>query len=106
MSLLAKPSVAFVGSRDHSTYGAEAARILASAVAQRAVIVSGMARGIDAIAHAAALDAGDRKSTRLNSSHGYISYAVFCLKKKNRLRRGCIVEKDAPDKQRSEPIRN
>src|SRR2546422_5167731 len=27
---------------------------------------------------------GDRKSTRLNSSHGYISYAVFCLKKKNK----------------------
>src|SRR5256884_3675209 len=26
--------------------------------------------------------ARDRKSTRLNSSHGYISYAVFCLKKK------------------------
>src|SRR2546429_9382273 len=25
---------------------------------------------------------GDRKSTRLNPSHGYISYAVFCLKKK------------------------
>src|SRR2546422_1167300 len=29
--------------------------------------------------------AGDRKSTRLNSSHGYISYAVFCLKKKKRV---------------------
>src|SRR2546429_3712408 len=28
----------------------------------------------------------DRKSTRLNSSHGYISYAVFCLKKKNKPR--------------------
>src|SRR2546422_4585441 len=28
----------------------------------------------------------DRKSTRLNSSHGYISYAVFCLKKKNNTR--------------------
>src|SRR2546429_7131824 len=28
----------------------------------------------------------DRKSTRLNSSHGYISYAVFCLKKHNDLR--------------------
>src|SRR2546422_8633113 len=28
----------------------------------------------------------DRKSTRLNSSHGYISYAVFCLKKKNTVR--------------------
>src|SRR3989449_6142820 len=30
------------------------------------------------------LGVGDRKSTRLNSSHGYISYAVFCLKKKIR----------------------
>src|SRR2546422_4561570 len=29
---------------------------------------------------------GDRKSTRLNSSHGYISYAVFCLKKKKKQR--------------------
>src|SRR3989449_4166538 len=27
----------------------------------------------------------DRKSTRLNSSHGYISYAVFCLKKKTHM---------------------
>src|SRR5687768_18114987 len=31
-------------------------------------------------------DGSDRKSTRLNSSHGYISYAVFCLKKKKRNR--------------------
>src|SRR2546422_7718855 len=31
-----------------------------------------------------ALLTGDRKSTRLNSSHGYISYAVFCLKKKKK----------------------
>src|SRR2546422_6920576 len=30
----------------------------------------------------------DRKSTRLNSSHGYISYAVFCLKKKKKQTRG------------------
>src|SRR2546422_2129945 len=29
--------------------------------------------------------AEDRKSTRLNSSHGYISYAVFCLKKKKKI---------------------
>src|SRR5687768_18278575 len=29
-------------------------------------------------------EVGDRKSTRLNSSHGYISYAVFCLKKKKK----------------------
>src|SRR2546429_6561045 len=34
----------------------------------------------------AAGDVKDRKSTRLNSSHGYISYAVFCLKKKKETR--------------------
>src|SRR2546430_12940183 len=36
------------------------------------------------IAHARLLGRTDRKSTRLNSSHSQISYAVFCLKKKNR----------------------
>src|SRR5205809_3526369 len=35
----------------------------------------------------------DRKSTRLNSSHGYISYAVFCLKKKKKKRIITIVKK-------------
>src|SRR5437879_2946277 len=35
---------------------------------------------------AAAFEAGDRKSTRLNSSHRCISYAVFCLKKKKQTR--------------------
>src|SRR2546429_2223888 len=35
-------------------------------------------------AHGPAVLARDRKSTRLNSSHGYISYAVFCLKKKKK----------------------
>src|SRR5437762_8726302 len=34
--------------------------------------------------HAAGIFRRDRKSTRLNSSHRCISYAVFCLKKKNR----------------------
>src|SRR3989449_4983051 len=32
----------------------------------------------------------DRKSTRLNSSHGYISYAVFCLKKKKTQKQASI----------------
>src|SRR2546422_2104408 len=41
-----------------------------------------------------AADALDRKSTRLNSSHGYISYAVFCLKKKKtNTRADRVVEK-------------
>src|SRR5687768_5125606 len=35
----------------------------------------------DAETNALSLARSDRKSTRLNSSHGYISYAVFCLKK-------------------------
>src|SRR2546430_3004864 len=38
---------------------------------------------LDRDRHAAAHVRGDRKSTRLNSSHSQISYAVFCLKKKN-----------------------
>src|SRR5205809_3901444 len=43
--------------------------------------------GADLLAPAAVgRSAGDRKSTRLNSSHGYISYAVFCLKKKKNWR--------------------
>src|SRR5688572_32193637 len=32
----------------------------------------------------------DRKSTRLNSSHSQISYAVFCLKKKKKKEKGCM----------------
>src|SRR2546429_1008491 len=36
-------------------------------------------------AHVVRAEGRDRKSTRLNSSHGYISYAVFCLKKKNKI---------------------
>src|SRR5207245_5292039 len=41
--------------------------------------------GVDCVLHQAAVTSveRDRKSTRLNSSHGSISYAVFCLKKKN-----------------------
>src|SRR2546429_5310647 len=41
----------------------------------RGALVVSVSKGLDP----------DRKSTRLNSSHGYISYAVFCLKKKNNL---------------------
>src|SRR5438105_5382153 len=46
----------------------------------------GAARG-DVAAGGAASRGRDRKSTRLNSSHEWISYAVFCLKKKNRNKR-------------------
>src|SRR5260221_3813780 len=42
-----------------------------------------------AVGHCSTLD---RKSTRLNSSHTVISYAVFCLKKKKKVRRLQVVE--------------
>ncbi len=59
LSLLRRPIVAVVGSRDHSPYGAEACRLVAgTAAAAGAVVASGMARGLDAVAHHAALDAG------------------------------------------------
>src|SRR5947209_15550238 len=51
-----------------------------------AIIIS--ANQVEQVAEDVALDGGfrasDRKSTRLNSSHANISYAVFCLKKKNK----------------------
>src|SRR3989449_7582819 len=47
-----------------------------------AVALHGHVAGVIAVGGALGVALGDRKSTRLNSSHGYISYAVFCLKKK------------------------
>src|SRR3712207_7815074 len=46
------------------------------------VLITGRVRADEA---RDATDKGDRKSTRLNSSHANISYAVFCLKKKKQL---------------------
>src|SRR5207249_8806879 len=44
--------------------------------------LSGRTEGVDSSATARSTTFSDRKSTRLNSSHVSISYAVFCLKKK------------------------
>src|SRR2546422_7378915 len=40
----------------------------------------------------------DRKSTRLNSSHGYISYAVFCLKKKKKKKKSYTSTNSTPQR--------
>src|SRR2546422_3367190 len=48
----------------------------------RVCLASGASRAGGAADAEDAVRPADRKSTRLNSSHGYISYAVFCLKKK------------------------
>src|SRR5699024_12419738 len=61
--------------------------------ARHLVILAGQGRGRRALARLATsaaeslrlLSSRDRKSTRLNSSHVSISYAVFCLKKKNKV---------------------
>src|SRR3712207_8048656 len=68
-------------------------RVLAAAARHRAGGAAG--RGVARAGHPAVVAAGprpahrqvpaDRKSTRLNSSHANISYAVFCLKKKKNL---------------------
>src|SRR2546422_7765280 len=55
------------------------AAVLVLSVAMAAVVVVFATQGR---AYLRADTQADRKSTRLNSSHGYISYAVFCLKKK------------------------
>jgi len=95
-SLLTRPGVAFVGSRNHTTYGAEAARILAGAVAQRAVVISGMARGIDALVHTAALDAGGGSIGVLGNGFGVI-YPAANRALYDRMRvHGCLVTEHPP----------
>ena len=96
VTLLARPCVAFVGSRDHTSYGAEAASVLAGAVAQRAVVVSGMARGIDAIAHTAALDAGGKSIGVLGNGLGVIYPAVNRALYDRMIAHGCLITEHPP----------
>ncbi len=96
ITLLTRPCVAFVGSRDHTTYGAEAARVLAAAVAPRAVVVSGMARGIDGIAHAAALDAGGGSIGVLGNGFGVIYPAANRALYERMVAHGCLITEHPP----------
>src|SRR3712207_7343562 len=58
-----------------------------------AALIGGGARGVDAerggVGGVGVGGGQDRKSTRLNSSHANISYAVFCLKKKKKKKMSC-----------------
>src|SRR5207248_5714194 len=96
-ALLARPAAGIVGSRDHSPYGAAAARLLAAAVAGAGVVVvSGMARGIDAIAHVAALDAGGASVGILGNGFGVIYPAVNRVLYERMVARGCLVSELPP----------
>src|SRR5947209_11393880 len=60
-------------------------RSLGANARERGVQLLGAGAHVDReVARVHALDGEDRKSTRLNSSHANISYAVFCLKKKKK----------------------
>ncbi len=96
-SLLARPAAALVGSRDHSSYGAEAARLLATGVARAgAVVVSGMARGLDAVAHQAALDAGGATVGVLGNGFGVIYPAANRPLYERVVAHGCLLTELPP----------
>jgi len=94
---LKRPAVGLVGSRNHTAYGAEAARLLASGVARvGVVVVSGMARGIDAIAHAAALDAGGPSVGVLANGFGVIYPAANRQLYERMIAHGCLITELPP----------
>jgi DNA processing protein len=95
-SLLARPAAAIVGSRDHTPYGAEATRLLAGGVARAAVVVSGMARGLDAIAHQAALDAGGATIGVLGNGFGVIYPAANRALYERVAAAGCLLTELSP----------
>jgi len=95
-AILSRPAAAIVGSRDHTPYGASAAHLLASGVARAAIVVSGMARGLDAIAHAAALDAGGTTVGVLGNGFGVVYPAANRALYERVSREGCLVSELPP----------
>ena len=96
VTLLSRPAAGIVGSRNHSAYGAAAARLLAGGVAPRAVVVSGMARGLDAVAHAAALDAGGGTVGVLGNGFGVVYPAANRELYERMIAHGCLVTELPP----------
>src|SRR2546422_3220775 len=70
---------------EHSRQGSIELQVFPEAVIALEIQIEGfIVRAIADVVADVSLSNQDRKSTRLNSSHGYISYAVFCLKKKKK----------------------
>jgi len=95
-TLLSRPAAGIVGSRNHTAYGAAAARLLAEGVARHAVVVSGMARGLDAVAHAAALDAGGGSIGVLGNGFGVVYPAAHRELYDRMIAHGCLVTELPP----------
>src|SRR2546422_7409661 len=74
----------FLGEHDRLAKAHELARVIGAEHAP--------AREADVLGQGLHVLGRDRKSTRLNSSHGYISYAVFCLKKKKYTEDSKVIE--------------
>src|SRR2546429_403694 len=92
--LQATVTAGIISAKDRSGIGQQFQRLLQTDAAINPgnsggplVDLSGQVIGINTaiITGSRGYEGVDRKSTRLNSSHGYISYAVFCLQKKNRM---------------------
>jgi DNA processing protein len=96
VTILSRPAAAIVGSRDHTPYGATAAKLLASGVARAAVVVSGMARGLDAIAHEAALAAGGTTIGVLGNGFGVVYPAANRGLYERVSKEGCLVTELPP----------
>jgi len=97
VTCLKRPAVGIVGSRDHTPYGADAARLLAAGVARAGVVVtSGMARGVDAVAHGAALDAGGASVGVLGNGFGVIYPAANRTLYERMVASGCLVSELPP----------
>ena len=71
ISLLDKRSISVVGSREYSEYGKECTERIIAEIIKGKVVVSGLAKGIDAIAHQAAIDNGGQTIAILGSGIDY-----------------------------------
>jgi DNA processing protein len=92
LSLLDRPAVAIVGSRDHSRYGREACEAIAGQAARAGlVVVSGMARGLDAVAHQAALAVGGGTIAVLGNGLGVVYPASNRRLHRDVLQRGLVL---------------
>ncbi len=111
LSLLEHPqeTIAFIGSRKASEYGKKMTRVIVADLAKKMVIVSGMARGIDAVAHETAINSKGKTIAVLGSGIDYCypreNFDLYNNIKENHLLISEYPNKVAPDHSQF-PLRN